>query len=272
MSQNTRESLSALMDGEGDDLALRRVLKALPDDAGAADTWRRYHLARSLMQHEPDVDTGTDLSAGIMARLQDEPVPAAPDASSGAAESKPRAPGVSLVRGAGVAAAVSLMVITGVQYFGAQKPGEPAGSEIAGTSSDAGEPASTPGGAESDATFAQPAALASNPVASNPVASNPGAANPGSASDGDGMPMFEPTPFRLNQESRRQGLMTVSDGGLPEPMEASQVSRQTARVDSEQVQLLQSYLQQHAHGAAYSNSDSWLPLTRSSAMSEALGR
>ena len=75
MSQSTRESLSALMDSESDELELRRVLKSLPDDADAAETWRRYHLARSMMQRERGVDVSVDLSAGIMARLREEPAP-----------------------------------------------------------------------------------------------------------------------------------------------------------------------------------------------------
>ena len=78
MSQSTRESLSAFMDSESDELELRRVLKSLPDDADAAETWRRYHLARSMMQRERGVDVSVDLSAGIMARLREEPAPFQP--------------------------------------------------------------------------------------------------------------------------------------------------------------------------------------------------
>ena len=77
MNQNVRESFSALMDNEGDDLEIRRALKALQGSPEEADTWRRYHLARSMMQRDRDVDVTTDLSAGIMARLADEPAPRA---------------------------------------------------------------------------------------------------------------------------------------------------------------------------------------------------
>ncbi|GAB2718449.1 sigma-E factor negative regulatory protein [Halomonas garicola] len=246
MSQDTRETLSALMDGEGDELELRRVLKALPDDAGAADAWRRYHLARSLMQRDHGVDTGADLSAGIMARLQDEPAPVVEAPAASAAPAARASSRVSLMRGAGVAAAVSLMVITGVQYFGNS------GSNIAGTPEPADEPmASSDEGARA---VPQPVNLAASGT-------------------GSGTPMFEPTPFQLSQESRRQGLMTVSDGGsMAASAGQASASRAAAQVDSEQIHLLQSYLQEHAHGAAYSNSDSWLPLSRSSAMSDALGR
>jgi len=49
------------MDGESDELELRRVLKGLDKDSDSADTWRRYHLARSLMQRDKDIDISTDL-------------------------------------------------------------------------------------------------------------------------------------------------------------------------------------------------------------------
>lgn len=254
MSQNTRESLSALMDGESEELELRRVLKALPDDGDAADTWRRYHLARSLMQRDHGVDISVDLSAGIMARLSDEPAPLVDDTREPAAARPARTPRVSLMRGAGVAAAVSLMVITGVQYLGGS-----AGGGAVTTPDATGELANAGnGGSQVGASLAQPASLAAT-----------GAPAAGSSN----MPMFEPTPFRLSGETRRSGLMTVSDSGFASsPMGTPGVTQQAAPMEDDQVRLLQSYLQQHAHGAAYSNSDSWLPLTRSSAMSDALGR
>lgn len=247
MSQNTRESLSALMDGESEELELRRVLKALPDNAGAADTWRRYHLARSLMQRDRGVDTSADLSAGIMARLNHEPAPVMTDTREAKTPHSAGTPRVSLIRGAGVAAAVSLMVITGVQYFGSAGGGSVVTSDTQGELADTGN-----GGVNVDASLAQPVSL--------------------STSGGNNMPMFEPTPFRLNGETQRSGLMTVSDSSFASPVGSSRAARQAAPIDDSQVQLLQSYLQQHAHGAAYSNSDSWLPLTRSSAMSDALER
>ncbi|MGL6250628.1 MAG: sigma-E factor negative regulatory protein, partial [Billgrantia desiderata] len=64
MSQNARESLSALMDNEGDDLELRRTLKSLEEQPDAAEAWRRYHLMRSVMRRDHDIDVSTDLSAG----------------------------------------------------------------------------------------------------------------------------------------------------------------------------------------------------------------
>lgn len=110
MKQNTRESLSALMDDEGDDLELRRVLKSLEAEPQAADTWRRYHLARSAMRRERDTVPDIDLSAGILARLEGEPAPGR------AVERSPRR-FASWAGRAAVAAGVSLAVITGVQFY-----------------------------------------------------------------------------------------------------------------------------------------------------------
>lgn len=243
MSQNTRESLSALMDSESDELELRRVLKALPNDADAADTWRRYHLARSMMQRERSVDVSADLSAGIMARLQDEPAPMMADAP---ASTPARSSNISFARGAGVAAAVSLMVITGVQFFGADGESIEPGNTIAATSS-------TGGGA---AGQVQPVNLAASQPASMTSAS---------------MPMFEPTPFRVNGQAQN-GLMNVSETGFASAAVAqSAPAQQGTTIDVDQIRLLQSYLEQHSQGAAYGNGDSWMPLMRSS-VTEPLGR
>lgn len=250
MSQNTRESLSALMDGESDELELRRLLKALPDDDDAAQSWRRYHLARSMMQRERSVDTGIDLSANIMARLEDEPLPTMADGSASAAR-RGKTGGVSFMRGAGVAAAVSLMVISGVQFLGNDQ-----GANV-GSGSDIALAPTSSGGAG-----VQPVSLAASQGVASAGASAQTAAE---------MPMFEPTPFRLSGQS---GLMNVSDMAsfAPGPMAAAQSgSAQSVGMDPEQIRQLQSYLEQHAQGAAYGSSDSWMPLMRSSAVSEPLG-
>nr|WP_298059541.1 sigma-E factor negative regulatory protein [uncultured Halomonas sp.] len=265
MSQNTRESLSVLMDGESDELELRRVLKALANEDDAADTWRRYHLARSMMQRERGVDVSVDLSAGIMARLRDEPAPSLSEqawseqAWSEQAQSKTtrqpegrvanRAGGISFARGAGVAAAVSLMVITGVQFFGGGSSVSPAGGEIATTA-----PSANP-------TQVQPVSLASQPVAASRTE----------------MPMFEPTPFRLSGQPATSGfmnggLMNVSDAGFSTQSAQNATALQGTRIDIEQIGMLQSYLEQHTQSAAYGSGDSWMPLMRSSAVTEPLGQ
>ncbi|MGM0824726.1 MAG: sigma-E factor negative regulatory protein [Pseudomonadota bacterium] len=247
MSQNTRESLSVLMDSESDELELRRVLKALPNDDDAAETWRRYHLARSMMRRERDVDVSVDLSAGIMARLQGEPAPALESDTTPA-----RTGNVSFARGAGVAAAVSLMVITGVQFFGTG----------GGTAEQGGNVASSTAPASSNQV--QPVNLASTPSVSN------GQSTGAQASE---TPMFEQTPFRVSGQSSGSGLMNVSEGGFSGSAPQQGVSAQQGmNIDVEQLRLLQSYLEQQTQGAAGSQNDQWMPLMRSSGVTEPLGQ
>ncbi|MGM0831549.1 MAG: sigma-E factor negative regulatory protein [Pseudomonadota bacterium] len=245
MSHNTRESLSALMDSESDELELRRVLKSLPDDSDAAETWRRYHLARSMMQRERNVDVSIDLSAGIMDRLRDEPTPVL---ENDTVVTPARSGGLSFARGAGVAAAVSLMVITGVQFFSN-------GNTSPGSSQGAGDSIAAQSGG----------GLQVQPV-------NLSAPQPASMTSSE-MPMFEQTPFRISGQSGQSGFMNVSDAGFSTPTAPQgDMSQQTMAIDADQIRLLKSYLEQHAQGAAGGSGDSWMPLMRSSSVTEPLGQ
>lgn len=64
MSDYEKESLSALMDGEADDLELRRVLKSMDQDSELAGQWERFHLAQSVLH-----DQGKPLSASFADRV-----------------------------------------------------------------------------------------------------------------------------------------------------------------------------------------------------------
>jgi sigma-E factor negative regulatory protein RseA len=222
MSQNARESPSALMDNEGDELELRRLLKTLDDSPDAAEAWRRYHLMRSLMRRGPDIDVATDLSAGIMARLKDEQPPQM--------DTVPPAPrrALPLARSAGIAAAVSLMVITGVQFYG-------------GDTSQSTDPGMAAGSSAQPA----PASLAG-------------------AEGGAARPSLVDLPLFQLPQGGGQGLMTVGAGGDAPPMFMAPGQRQSLLADEEQARLLQSYLDRHAEGAAYRSGDAWMPLLRAS--------
>lgn len=63
MSDRSKESLSALMDGEADELEVRRVLNQLDNDEELRDSWKNYHLMGSLMRDE-SFDS-IDLTQGI---------------------------------------------------------------------------------------------------------------------------------------------------------------------------------------------------------------
>lgn len=80
------ESLSALMDNEADDLELRRLLKEAPQNEALTDTWRRYNLVRSVLQHEEVTPVSSASTARLFAALAQEQAYAAPASKS---EAKP---------------------------------------------------------------------------------------------------------------------------------------------------------------------------------------
>lgn len=70
MSQTSLEqSLSALMDGEADDLELQRILRESNNPELRAQ-WQRMHTVRWAMHQEPEI-TQVDLSGRISAALND---------------------------------------------------------------------------------------------------------------------------------------------------------------------------------------------------------
>ncbi len=56
MKQPVRESISALLDDEANELDLQRILKELEGDADSAGTWQRYHLQSATMRNELGLD------------------------------------------------------------------------------------------------------------------------------------------------------------------------------------------------------------------------
>lgn len=227
MNDKLRESLSALMDNEGDELELRRALKSLDDSPETADVWRRYHLARSLMQREHGVEVQLDLSAEIMARIADEPVPMPGEPVVGR-----RNGGLSFPGSAAVAATVSVLVISGVQVYNSFNPA-----------------------ASGD--------LASQAASGSGVATGESGASLASASLDAAAPTSLP-PLYPSFAGVDSGVMTVG-ADLGTPMFMAPGQRQSPRSDIEQARLLQSYLERHAQGAAYRSGEPWMPLLRASA-------
>ena len=71
-----RESISALIDGEADELELRRVL-ANADAQEVRESWRSYHLQRDMLNGGDMRFAHIDLSLSIQTALADEALPAA---------------------------------------------------------------------------------------------------------------------------------------------------------------------------------------------------
>lgn len=70
------ESLSAVMDGEADDLALRRLIQESATDPELAERWKRYHLARDLI-HGRGIPVSSGFSERVAAAVYAEAVPQA---------------------------------------------------------------------------------------------------------------------------------------------------------------------------------------------------
>jgi sigma-E factor negative regulatory protein RseA len=125
MNERNTESLSALMDGEADELEIRRVLNQLDKDDELRDHWKNYHLMGSLMRDE-SFDS-LDLTRGINQILDGEL------ASNGAAdihtpslhrESPMQKSGSAWYKpltSVAVAASVTLAVLLGVQSIEPEK-------------------------------------------------------------------------------------------------------------------------------------------------------
>ncbi len=72
MNERTNESLSALMDGETDELELRRLLKQSEQEPQTLETWHRYQMIGALMRGE--AVSPVDLSKGIRQAIDGEPM------------------------------------------------------------------------------------------------------------------------------------------------------------------------------------------------------
>lgn len=103
-----RESISALIDGEADELELRRVL-ASADTQGVRNIWRDYHLQRDMLSGTDMRFAHLDISQRIQTALADEALPAI---AAGARWWRPLA-------SVAVAASVAAVVVVGARGFNA---------------------------------------------------------------------------------------------------------------------------------------------------------
>lgn len=73
MDDRLKESISALLDNEADELELRRVLSRA-DDRELKDQWRRYHTLSDLMTDDTRSIMAFDVSQSVMAQIDREQV------------------------------------------------------------------------------------------------------------------------------------------------------------------------------------------------------
>jgi len=73
MSDSLRESISALVDDEAQELELRRVLGSMESNEELRQTWKRYQSASFSMKRQMDCRFDLDISGRVAAALEDEP-------------------------------------------------------------------------------------------------------------------------------------------------------------------------------------------------------
>lgn len=122
MSERLRESMSAMLDGEANELEIQRVIKALDDDPELRETWRRYQATRSAISGSQF--TQMDISGRVREAL--EAPETRPDVSLGQRMLRPLA-------SFAVAASVAATVVVGGQQLAGLGTDDPYGAEVAST-------------------------------------------------------------------------------------------------------------------------------------------
>jgi sigma-E factor negative regulatory protein RseA len=75
MSEDIRQQLSALMDGELDKDSARFLMRRLDTDASLKAQWERMHLARGVLRRQDSLNAADGFTQRVMAQLQAEPQP-----------------------------------------------------------------------------------------------------------------------------------------------------------------------------------------------------
>lgn len=73
MSEKMFESLSAVMDGEANELELERVLAAIVNDEALRRTWARYAAVRAVMDSQQPAQFDGDVSRQVRAAISASP-------------------------------------------------------------------------------------------------------------------------------------------------------------------------------------------------------
>ncbi len=108
MSDNKIESLSALMDGELDELALHRTLKDVDDSSELKEAWSRFHIGSDAMKGNVSDFSHIDISGAVSAAIENEDF----EGESGV---KGRS-WLKAVGGLSIAASVTFAVVLGARF------------------------------------------------------------------------------------------------------------------------------------------------------------
>jgi sigma-E factor negative regulatory protein RseA len=107
MSDKLRESISALVDGEANEMDLHRVLKASETDDNVRQSWRCYQAISAVVKNEERSLLQIDISAGVKNALADD------KKAVGSRISEMLKPMMSVA----VAATVTVAILTGTQIY-----------------------------------------------------------------------------------------------------------------------------------------------------------
>ncbi|MBR9869806.1 MAG: anti-sigma factor [Gammaproteobacteria bacterium] len=83
MDERLRETLSAMMDDEADELSVRRLLSH-DDQNEVREQWQRWQQVRDLMHEAPGTSYGVDVAGAVRAAIDDQEVPAVKAAATSA--------------------------------------------------------------------------------------------------------------------------------------------------------------------------------------------
>ena len=134
-NRSHEETLSALMDNEADELELRRLLKELQEEPALAETWKRFHLARSVLHNEEMLVVSRTATNRILAAIAAEPAYDADVTPAGdfrnVSQARSRSVWLASAGRVAIAASVALAVFTGLQttMFTSQSDMSVAGSD-----------------------------------------------------------------------------------------------------------------------------------------------
>lgn len=78
MSEQVREQLSALMDGELPRDETKFLLRRIEHDRGLAQCWSNFHVVRQALRRQELALTRDDFAAAILARIEVDAAPASP--------------------------------------------------------------------------------------------------------------------------------------------------------------------------------------------------
>lgn len=109
MTEQQREALSALMDGEASELELRRTLKDLDSSPELLSQWDRYHMIRSSIKGDVNALGNLDITQAVSAAIADEEVHHQESSQSGQ--------WFKSVASMAVAASVTFAVVLGWQNY-----------------------------------------------------------------------------------------------------------------------------------------------------------